>query len=660
MLFSTAIFTLHQVLSHQNVGLPRKAAGMNISRRQLIRRSLVGRGLAAGVLVAGIVSAGAITASDAASNLSGQTIKVPCPASVQVTPALNANLISDAGAESTTAFPATYGLSPAQANEQEPDCWTISSQSTNPGGILSALPYVPATGNGQSSKPGNPATTDPGKGTNLFYGGITTGPTSADTNVFTQGTQTIDLSSLGAAGQKFSLSAYLGGTTTQSDFAEVSVSFENNSGQVLEPNVPFEVGPVTPAMRGSHTSLIPEQTTGIVPASAAEAVVTITTEQVGAGPADDDGMADDLNLTIGSSVSPISTLTTLPYTFPAGSGGSLVQPLGVSSWHGQVYVSNSADNVVSSLNGSATTMMAGNLEGTGENGDGGPGTSATLTQPTGTVEDGGNIYIADTENNVIRRVNLHTGTITRFAGTGVPGTTGLGGPAAQAQLDSPQGVALNPMGDLFIADTYNNRVLEVLPNGTIVSFAGDGTPGYAGDGHQATAAELNQPTSVAVDASGNVYIADAANSVIRRVDAKTGTITTVAGDYTADQANGGLGAYSGDGGPATSAQLYDPEGIAVDGAGDLFIADTFNNAIREVTPDGTISTVVNSAGANGAAPGRGAETDGLATASKLSGPSAVAADDSTGTLYIADTSNNKAAAVLGLVRSGDSPGPVAP
>ena len=101
------------------------------------------------------------------------------------------------------------------------------------------------------------------------------------------------------------------------------------------------------------------------------------------------------------------------------------------------------------------------------------------------------------------------------------------------------------------------------------------------------------PTAVAVDAFGNVYIADASNNVIRRVDARTDRITTVAGNFAADQANDGLGGYSGDGGPATSAQLNDPEGIALDSAGDLFIADTFNNAVREVTPNGTISTVVN-------------------------------------------------------------------
>jgi sugar lactone lactonase YvrE len=356
-----------------------------------------------------------------------------------------------------------------------------------------------------------------------------------------------------------------------------------------------------------------------------------------------------------------ATLTSLPYSFPAGSGGSLVRPLGISAFQGHVYVSNTSDNVLSDLNGGNTTTIAGNLEAFGENGDGGLANLATLRQPAGTAEDAaGNIYIADTENNVVRKIDIATGIITRFAGTGQAGATGPGGPATQTRLDAPQAVAVNAAGDVFIADTGNNRVDEVLPSGHIVSFAGNGKSGYAGDGGRATGAELTEPAGVAVDSAGNVYIADAGNNVIRRVDARTGTITTVAGDFAADQANGGLGGFSGDGGPATSAQLKDPEGVALDGAGDLFIADTFNHAIREVTPDGTISTAVNSAGANGAAPSPGGEKNGPATASKLNGPSAVAVDNSTSTLYIADTSNSKAAAVAGLAQSGSASGPAAP
>ncbi len=214
---------------------------------------------------------------------------------------------------------------------------------------------------------------------------------------------------------------------------------------------------------------------------------------------------------------------------------------------------------------------------------------------------------------------------------------------------------------MFIADTYNNRVVKVTPQGQVVTVAGDGAAGYSGDGRLAAFAELNSPTGVAVDSDGNLYIADSANNVIRRVDAKTGIITTVAGDYAADKANDGLGGFSGDGGPATSAQLNDPQGVAVDGAGDLFIADTFNNAIREVTPAGTITTVVNAAPATGGAPPAGSESSGKApTASKLNTPYGVAIDPSTDDLYIADTDNSKIAEVTGLAQPGDTAGPTAP
>jgi streptogramin lyase len=221
-------------------------------------------------------------------------------------------------------------------------------------------------------------------------------------------------------------------------------------------------------------------------------------------------------------------------------------------------------------------------------------------------------------------------------------------------------VAVNAAGDVFIADTYNNRVVKVTPQGQVTAVAGDGVPGYSGDGRLAIFAELNNPTGLAVDAEGNLYIADSSNNVIRRVDAKTGIITTVAGDYAADKASGGLGGFAGDGGAATSARLNDPQGVAVDGAGDLFIADTFNNAIREVTPAGVISTVVNEAGPNGAAPSPGGESNGAApTSSKLNTPYGVAIDQSTDTLYIADSNNSKIAAVTGLAQPGDAAGPTA-
>jgi sugar lactone lactonase YvrE len=358
-------------------------------------------------------------------------------------------------------------------------------------------------------------------------------------------------------------------------------------------------------------------------------------------------------------------LQTLTYT-ATGPGGSLNRPVGVSAANGTVYVSNTGADVVSAIANGATTAVAGSLSAFGEHGDGGPATSASLYRPGGTAEDAkGDIFIADSGDNTIREITPD-GVIHRFAGTGIAGLgfagpRSSGFPANLSSLDRPQATAVNAQGDVFVADSYNNRVVEVTPSGRVSAVAGDGKAGYSGDGRLAVFAQLNQPNGVAVDAQGNLYIADSANNVIRRVDAKTGIISTVAGDFAADKASDGLGGFSGDGGPATSARLNDPQGVAVDGAGDLFIADTFNNAIREVTPDGTISTVVNSAGANGAAPPAGGESSGAApTASHLNSPYGVAIDQSAGVLYIADTTNSKIAAVTGLAQPGNAAGPTAP
>jgi DNA-binding beta-propeller fold protein YncE len=355
-----------------------------------------------------------------------------------------------------------------------------------------------------------------------------------------------------------------------------------------------------------------------------------------------------------STASPL--LQTLTYT-ATGPGGSLYHPVGVSAFNGTVYVSDTGANVVAAVANGSTKAVAGSLSAYGEHGDGGQASAASLYHPGGSAVDAeGDVFIADSGDNVIREVTA-AGTIKRFAGTGIAGlgyAGPVGFPATLSSLDHPQNVAVNAAGDVYIADTYNNRVLKVTPSGKVTAVAGDGTAGYSGDGRLATFAELNEPTGVAVDAKGNLYIADSANNVIRRVDAGTGIITTVAGDYAADKADGGLGGFSGDGGPATSAQLNAPQGVAVDGAGDLFIADTFNNAIREVTPAGTITTVVNAS----AQPG--GESNGTATASKLNTPYGVAIDPSTSDLYIADTNNSKIAEVTGLAQSGDAAGPVAP
>jgi sugar lactone lactonase YvrE len=360
----------------------------------------------------------------------------------------------------------------------------------------------------------------------------------------------------------------------------------------------------------------------------------------------------------GASTTASPVLQTLTYT-ATGLGGSLYHPVGVSASDGKVYVSNTGANVLAALANGSTTAVTGSLSAYGEHGDGGQAVNASLYHPGGTAVDAkGDVFIADSGDNTVREITPD-GVIHRIAGTGTAGL-GYAGPsgfpATLSSLDHSQDVAVNAQGDVFIADTYNNRVVKVTPQGKVVTVAG-----YSGDGGLGAFAELNEPNGVAVDAKGNLYIADSANNVIRRVDTKTGIITTVAGDYAADKANDGLGGFSGDGGPATSARLNDPQGVAVDGAGDLFIADTFNNAIREVTPAGTISTVVNSASANGGAPAAGGETSGAApTVSKLNTPYDVAIDPSTDDLYLADTNNSKIAEVTSLAQSGDAAGPTAP
>lgn len=353
----------------------------------------------------------------------------------------------------------------------------------------------------------------------------------------------------------------------------------------------------------------------------------------------------------------VSTLvgggSTQSFTGPAA-GVSMYAPMGVATdSNGTPYAANSGDNVVGSVaNGTATTII-GSYAASGESGDGGPAAAASLYDPTGLAHDStGDLFIDDSGDQVIREVTPD-GNVKLVAGTGGEGYTGDGGLAVQATFNNPQGVAVDGKGDVYVADTGNNAIREIAPDGKISTFAGDGTPGFRGDTGPATKAELTQPTGVAVDALGNVYIADAGNNVIRRVST-AGAITTVAGNYVADQAKDGKGGFSGDGGPATVAQLHSPQGVYLDQAGDLFIADTFNNAIREVTPGGTISTIVNTARVKG-------NTDGAAATAALNTPEAVAFDNSTGNLYIADTSNRRIRELTGLAPpTATAGGPVAP
>ena len=278
-------------------------------------------------------------------------------------------------------------------------------------------------------------------------------------------------------------------------------------------------------------------------------------------------------------------------------------------------------------NGIITTVAGVGLGGNsgGFSGDGGPATAAALNNPTGVAVDAsGNLFIADTFNYRVRMVSTG-GMITTVAGNGTKGYSGDGGPATAAALNDPTGVAVDASGNIFIADYLNNRIRKVSASGIITTVAGNGTEGFSGDGGPAAAAALNNPGGVAVDASGDILIADTYNNRIRKVSA-SGVITTLAGNGTAG--------FSGDGGPATAASLDNPASVALDTSGNLFIADLLNYRIREVSAGGNITTVA----------GNGTEAfagdGGPATSASLELPLAVALDASRD-LFIADAGTRR-------------------
>ena len=290
----------------------------------------------------------------------------------------------------------------------------------------------------------------------------------------------------------------------------------------------------------------------------------------------------------------------------AATSAELNDPTGIAAdGAGNLYIANTPDSVIREVtvgSGSIRTVVGSSTSGAGYTGDGGPATSAKLYYPRGLVTDGaGNLYIADTGNNVIRKVAASTGIISTVAGTGYGagenegGYTGDGGLATSAELNQPFGVGVDSVGNLYIADSYNNVIRKVaFGTGIISTVAGNGTAGYKGDGELATGAELNQPVSVAADSAGNLYIGDYGNNVIRKVAASTGIISTVAGT--------GMPFDAGDGGPATKASMHGPEGVVVDSAGNLYIVDSVDNLVRKVnvslaalnfvstTPIGSIDT----------------------------------------------------------------------
>jgi hypothetical protein len=299
---------------------------------------------------------------------------------------------------------------------------------------------------------------------------------------------------------------------------------------------------------------------------------------------------------------------------------------------GNLYVADSINQVIRKVTAAAVTTVAGS--GTsGYSGDSGLAVSAKLNNPTGLAFDAANnLYIADQGNNVIRRVDAVSGLITTVAGGGTTLITASSSsvPATSALLYGPQAIAVDAAGDLFLSVSYYQTVLRVdAGTGFITLYAGNGTGGGTdglGDGGAATAAVLSNPTGLALDGSGNLYIADTGDNMIRQVNAATGVITAVAG-------NGGYG-YTGDGGMAVNATLESPMGVRVDPAGNIYIADYGNSVIREtLAATGTIFTLAGT-GTIGYS-GNG----GLATSAVFYNPSDIVLTPS-GVLYVADTANN--------------------
>jgi uncharacterized protein (TIGR03437 family) len=306
----------------------------------------------------------------------------------------------------------------------------------------------------------------------------------------------------------------------------------------------------------------------------------------------------------------------------------LNQPKGVAVDSARnLYIADTNNNRIRKVSNGVITTVAGS-GAPGFSGDNGLAMNAALLQPAGVaVDSAGNLYIADTGNDRIRKVS--NGVITTVAGIGAFGFQAVGdigdnGPAISARLASPAGVAVDFAGNLYIADTGNDRIRRVLPNGIIITVAGGGAWWFDADNGPATNAWLDSPNGVAVDSAGNLYITDTfTDCSIREVS--NGMIATVAG---------GAGAgFIGDGGPAISAQLAGPAGVAVDSAGNLYIAETANGRIRKVS-HGVITTITGT-GQNGSD-----GDSGPAASAQFNYPNGIAVDFA-GNVYIADTGNNR-------------------
>ncbi len=292
---------------------------------------------------------------------------------------------------------------------------------------------------------------------------------------------------------------------------------------------------------------------------------------------------------------------------------------------GNTYFSDPGNNRIRKIDNNGIISTIAGTGTAGYSGDGSAATSAQINNPIGIVIDTiGNIYFVDYGNNCVRKINSN-GVINTIAGTGSFGFSGDGGPAIAASLYQPQGIALDNLGNVFIADVSNVRIRKVDTSGIITTVAGNGSFGFSGDGGDATLAQLSEkPYAVEADHSGNLFIADTYNHRIRKVNAN-GIISTIAGDGTAG--------FSGDGGAATSAQLNNPSNISIDTIGNLYVTDGANNRIRKINTNGIISTIAG----NGIAGFSG--DSGVAISASITPKGTVVSRS--GKIYIADIANNR-------------------
>jgi uncharacterized protein (TIGR03437 family) len=322
------------------------------------------------------------------------------------------------------------------------------------------------------------------------------------------------------------------------------------------------------------------------------------------------------------------------YTFNDGGlaiNGLLRLPSGIAvDSGGNVYIADTGDNIIRKVttDGIINTIVGDSYPSF--KGDTGPALEAELHTPEDVfVDSSGNIYIADSANAAIRKVTTD-GLINTIAGNASIGDTGDTGPATSASLITPFAVCVDSAGNVYFAENGDSKIRKIDTKANINTIVGTGTAGFGGDGSAALKALLNFPTGLALDSSGNLYIADSLNRRIRKV--ASSNISTIAGN--------GVLSYSGDGGAATAAQLNTPDAVAVDAAGNLYIADTFNNVVRKVTAAGTISTIAGNGTAGFAGDGS------AATSAQLNGPQGIAVDTS-GNVYVSDTQNARVRKISG-------------